>query len=283
MSVEQDEVRKATTGERLCSAEQSYVQSQYGTDENLSIRIRTHELYSETNVDFAAWVLDSISWQGDEVVVDVGCGSGGYIDAARQRARAYFAGDLSLGMLQSLDGRGVPRLNLDAQELPLRRETADVILANHMLYHVPDIPRALREFRRVLRPGGLLLAATNSGSNMAELAALGREAANELNVPGQLDMAPDLTFTLETGAQFLQAQFTHVERRNLPGALVFPEPQPVIDYVGTLYERFERFLPDHVQWQDFAEVLRAILQKKIERDGEFRVNKLAGVFVCRNT
>ncbi|MFW6068683.1 MAG: class I SAM-dependent methyltransferase [Chloroflexota bacterium] len=283
MSVEQDEVRKATTGKRLCSAEQSYVQSQYGTDENLSIRIRTHEIYSETNVNFAAWVLDSIPWQGDEVVVDVGCGSGGYIEAARQRARAYFAGDLSLGMLQSLDERGVPRLNLDAQALPLREESADVILANHMLYHVPDISRALREFGRVLRPGGRLLAATNSDSNMAELAALGREAANELNVSGQLEMAPDLTFTLETGARFLQTQFTHVERRDLPGALVFPEPQPVIDYVGTLYERLERFLPDDVQWQDFAEALRAILQKKIERDGEFRVNKLAGVFVCRNT
>ncbi len=282
MSVEQKKIEETVTGKRLCSAEQSYVRSQYGTDENLSIRIRTHELYSETNVDFAAWVLDSIPWDGDEVVVDVGCGSGGYIDAARKRARAYFAGDLSLGMLQSLDGRGVPRLNLDAQALPLQHETADVILANHMLYHVPDISRALREFGRVLRPGGRLLAATNSGSNMAELASLGIEVAKKLNVSEQPDLAPDLTFTLETGAEFLQEQFAHVERRDLPGALVFAEPQPVIDYVGTMYERYERFLRDDVQWHDFAEALRAILQRKIERDGEFRVNKLAGVFVCWN-
>lgn len=282
MSIERDTIAGKRAGRRLCSAEQSYVQSQYGTDDNLSIRIRTHELYSETKVDFAEWILDSIPWQGDEVVVDVGCGSGAYIDAARRRAGIYVAGDLSLGMLQSLEGRGALRVNLDAQSLPLQQGAADVILANHMLYHVPDISRAVRELRRVLRPGGRLLAATNSENNMGELAALGREAAKDLNVSGSLEMAPELTFTLETGAQFLREQFAYVERRDLPGALVFPKPQPVIDYIGTLYERFERFLPDHTKWQDFSDALRTILQRKIERNGEFRVNKLTGVFICRN-
>lgn len=281
MNIEQNKTAGNVAGKRLCPADQSYLRSQYGTDNNLTVRIRTHELYSETKVDFAGWVLDNISWRGDEVVIDVGSGAGAYVDAARQRAQTYVAGDLSPGMLQSLDGRDVPRVNLDAQQLPLQQEAADVILANHMLYHVPDISRALREFRRVLRPGGRLVATTNSANNMKELAAVAREAAIELGGT-KAELAPDLTFMLETGAQFLREQFTHVERRDLPGALVFPDPQPVIDYIGTMYERYEPFLPDHVQWQDFAEALRTILQKKIEREGAFRVNKLAGVFVCRN-
>jgi 2-polyprenyl-3-methyl-5-hydroxy-6-metoxy-1,4-benzoquinol methylase len=42
----------------------------------------------------------------------------------------------------------------------------DVILANHMLYHVPNQPAAVAEFARVLRPGGYLLASTNSIHNL---------------------------------------------------------------------------------------------------------------------
>lgn len=281
MSVKQPK-RLGKTEEALSSAEQAYVHSQYSTDENLAVRIRTHELYSETTIDFADWILESIPWRGNEVVVDVGCGSGGYIDAISRRTPTYVAGDLSLGMLQSLNGRGVARVNLNAQALPLRQSTADVILANHMLYHVPDISRAVREFRRVLRPGGRLLAATNSVSNMAELAALGKEATQQLSLSTDHSIATNLTFTLETGAHFLQEQFRNVERRDLPGALVFPEPQPVIDYLATMYERYERLLPGHLRWKDLAETLRTILQKKIERHGQFRVNKLAGVFVCWN-
>ena len=257
-----------------------FVRSQYKTEDNLAVRIRTHERYSENNVDFAAWVLDAISWRGNETVVDVGCGAGVYIDAARRRTPGYIAGDLSLGMLRSLEQRGVPRLNLDAQHLPLRTDSVDVLFANHMLYHVRDIDRALRELRRVLRPGGRLLAATNSARNMAELAALNNEVTAQLNLPLSHTISPNLTFTLENGASYLNSHFKHVERRDLVGALVFTEAQPVIDYIASSYERYERFLPEHVTWHDVAETLRKVLQRKIECHGEFRVNKLVGVFIC---
>jgi predicted TPR repeat methyltransferase len=59
------------------------------------------------------WVLDQISWRGDERAVDVGCGAGAYAAAARARTRHYVAGDLSAGMLRGIDTPD--RLNLDAQ------------------------------------------------------------------------------------------------------------------------------------------------------------------------
>lgn len=267
---------------QLASDNQRFVRTQYGTQDNLSVRIRTHEKYSEESVDFTSWILDGVSWRGDEVVLDVGCGAGIYIDAVRRRTPTYIGGDLSQGMLRGLASRSVTLINLDAQTIPLAAQSVDVILANHMLYHVPHIAQALHEFRRTLRPGGRLIAATNSNRNMAELEQLQRETLRRLGLPASQEMRPNLTFTLEDGASILGKWFRYVQRRELPGALVFPEPQPVIDYLASSYERFEPYLPPDLGWQDVVHTMRAILQEEIASQGAFRVHKLSGAFVCWN-
>src|SRR5215210_5060005 len=83
--------------------------------------------------------------------------------------------DLSVGMLEEARRqlRAPPRrfglVNLDAQALPFALASVDAVIANHMLYHVPDRQRAYAEIRRALRPGGHLYAATNGGNSMREL------------------------------------------------------------------------------------------------------------------
>ena len=256
----------------------------YKTPDNLSIRIRTHERYTQPKTNFIAWVLDKIQWRGDETVVDIGCGAGVYVAAARQRSRLYVAGDLSLGMLQGLPQPDLPRLNLDAQRLPLADKSVDVVLANHMLYHVPDKAAALSEIVRVLRPDGRLLAATNSGDTMAELNALRWQAMKRLG----LAVAPALKhspvadlFSLENGRDILAPHFTHIKRHDLSSALVFPEPQPILDYLDSSRDWFiKRFLPDSMTAGDLLQVFRDILDEHFAHNDEFRVNKLTGVFVC---
>ncbi len=49
---------------------------------------------------------------------------------------------------------------IDAQSIPFEDETFDAVIANHMLYHVPDRPKAIAEIKRVLKPGGRLIATT---------------------------------------------------------------------------------------------------------------------------
>ncbi len=46
----------------------------------------------------------------------------------------------------------------DGQALPFAAETFDVVIANHLLYHVPNRGQAIDEFRRVLRAGGRMYA-----------------------------------------------------------------------------------------------------------------------------
>lgn len=262
--------------------EEAYMRRQYKTQDNLNVRVRTHQRYGEPQIDFADWVLDQIEWRGDEAVLDVGCGSGIYAHPARRRGAHYFAGDLSLGMLRKLESGGGERVNLNAQALPIAADRIDVLLANHMLYHVPDQQAALSEFSRVLRPGGYLLAATNSGRSMAAFRALSKQALAALGVEAAGDVRPRLSFTLENGRELLAPYFASVQRRDLPGALIFPEPAPVIAYLASSRERFEAALPAALSWEDMSDALHQILSTHIAAQGVFRVDKLTGVFVCHN-
>ncbi|MFZ0548092.1 MAG: methyltransferase domain-containing protein [Candidatus Promineifilaceae bacterium] len=262
--------------------ENKYLREQYKTQDNLQVRIQTHEKYTQPKIDFNAFVLDQISWSGQETVIDVGCGAGVYVESAQQRGGAYYACDLSFGMLQGLNRPGLSRVNLDAQQLPFAEETADVIFANHMLYHVPDQGAAVREIRRVLRLGGYLLAATNSANNMPELSDL-RSAVfqhfgiSATNVPSK----PSLTFTLESGHELLGRHFSAVQRHDHPSALIFPESQPIIDYLSSSKGYYIGYFPKEIKWAEVEDVIRQEVDNHIAQHGTFRVNKLTGVFVCQ--
>lgn len=262
----------------------SYVQQQYQDDLPLRVRIHTHATYTVPQVDFTAWVLNKIGWQGTERVIDIGVGAGIYVEPVRARCRHYIAADLSLGMLHRLPQPNLDRLNLDVQRLPLPDHTFDVVLANHMLYHVPDRDAALDQIARILRPAGCLLAVTNSVQSMGELTRLYQSAAHKLGLIEKIAVIQSAadTFGLENGTPLLLRHFAHVARFDLPAALVFPEPQPVIDYIATTRERYEALLPAGITWADVVAALTDLLRQHIAEHGVFRVNKLTGVFVCRH-
>jgi ubiquinone/menaquinone biosynthesis C-methylase UbiE len=140
--------------------------------------------------DRASWVYDTAPLQrafyrpahdavvaelhaaGPTWVLDAGCGTG--ILASRIRDEvgpARVVGcDLSMGMLRRAAGRSPQGawLQGDALHLPLRDAVLDAVVTTQALHFVPDRPAALGEFRRVLRPGGLLvIAMINPRSVMA--------------------------------------------------------------------------------------------------------------------
>ena len=116
-----------------------------------------------------------VPWDGTQIVADVGCGNG--LDlrqiVPQGRSRHAIGFDLSAGMLRSLEdlrqSGGLSLVQADAQRLPLPDQSVDVAMAMHMLYHVPDIPAAIRELRRITRPGGTVLASTNSSGFLTEI------------------------------------------------------------------------------------------------------------------
>jgi malonyl-CoA O-methyltransferase len=134
-----------------------------------------------------ARLLESLDYLEDrepQTVLDLGCGPGRAAAAMRQRwPRArVLALDLALPMLHAAKlASGKPSLwslrkpvesiCADARALPLADNTVDVLFSNLCLQWVEDLPAVFAGFRRVLRPGGLLLLSSFGPDTLHELRA----------------------------------------------------------------------------------------------------------------
>ncbi|RMG83689.1 MAG: class I SAM-dependent methyltransferase [Chloroflexi bacterium] len=265
------------------------VRKQYENDELLRTRQEIHEQYTQPKIDFIQWALTCIPWQGSERVLDVGSGTGSYHKALQMRYPdiRYFGIDNSWGMLQKHPANGYRMVNGDAHKLPYADNSFDIVMANHMMYHLTDIDTAIREFKRVLKPEGLLMVATNSLHNMPEFQVLMRRAIVLLTrlSPSQIRPpapASDL-FALENGTRHLSRYFQGVVRYDLPTALVFDDVEPALRYLESTRSLREPQLPDDVMWDDMMLLMRQQITHLINHFGELAVQKLAGVLVATDS
>lgn len=124
-------------------------------------------------------LLESLDYLGEripQVVLDVGSGPAHAAAAMRKRwphARVI-AMDLALPMLreakkQSGWWKPFTRLCADARALPIAENSVDVLFTNLCLQWVEDLPSVFAGFRRVLKPGGLLLCSTFGPETLIEL------------------------------------------------------------------------------------------------------------------
>jgi len=92
------------------------------------------------------------------MVVDVGCGTGRYLELARAGGAARLAGiDPSAAMLDRVRVPSARLVRASVEALPLRSGIADVTICALTLGHVPSLGRAFTELGRIARPGGLLI------------------------------------------------------------------------------------------------------------------------------
>lgn len=124
-------------------------------------------------------LLEQLEVLGEERplrVLDVGSGPGRASGAIKGRwpKSEVIALDLALPMLRQVGKhtrfwRPVRRICADASQLPLADGSVDLLFSSLCLQWVHDLPAALAEFRRVLRPGGLLLFSTFGPETLVEL------------------------------------------------------------------------------------------------------------------
>ncbi len=252
---------------------------QYRDDTNLTAR-RSIYVYRQPRIDLVASVLDLAGLTGRETVAEVGCGNGPYLAGLARRGHAgrLLGVDLSPGML-AITRAAVPRVGFavgDAQRLPLADGAADVVLAPHMLYHVPDQAAAVAEFRRVTRRDGQVLVTLNGADHLAELGELaaGTAAALGLGDPGVWDEQRHLSMTLDPGQRLLSGVFETVERHDFTGQLVLPGPEPVCRYLASMPAT--QAMPDPA-----AFTAAAGARMPFGPDGTFRVTTHSGLLICR--
>ena len=228
-------------------------------------------------------VFDVIDWSGHEVVLDAGCGNGVWTAAVASRVESVVGLDTSLGMLGEVRaklGSAAALVNADVLTLPFADATFDVVLCFWMLYHVPDHTAALREFSRVLRPQGTLLAVTNS----AERSCVDRVVSETLSsmigraVTG---WPPVLSFNSENGAKILGSVFRRVDRHDKVNALTMPTADPILNSLESMHAVIEDVVGAPIDWDAFVAELRPRLDKHILHNGAYRTESVSSIFVCR--
>jgi SAM-dependent methyltransferase len=153
-------------------------------------------------------------------ILEVGCGWGELAEwLARETRAEVVATDLSPRMVELARERGVDARIADVRALPFDDGSFDAAVAAWMLYHVPELDDAVAELERVLRPGGTLIAITNSAFHLDEL----RELVGSGPSPS--------TFTRENGAEVLSRRFADVRREDLDGTFSFASRAEIEEYV----------------------------------------------------
>ncbi len=209
---------------------------QYKDPTNLNARIALHAQYARAEVPWYPWLAGVVTWPDGADVLEVGCGPGllwERIAPLLPRLRLTLS-DLSEGMLDAARAVVAPIDSIelvatkvcDAQDLPFADASFDVVVANHMLYHVPEPTRAVAEFARVLRPDGVLIAATNGPHHLDVIAEISRQVLGW----SSLDFV-DRRFGRTNGGAILESAFGDVTWHRHPSTLVCDDPAAVVAYI----------------------------------------------------
>jgi SAM-dependent methyltransferase len=195
------------------------VRDEYASEQGLEGR-RAAYRYAE-GPDAPQMAFDAVAEVSPRRVLEVGCGPGELAARIRSELGAeVVAVDISPRMVDLARGRGVDARVGDVQQLDLAEGEFDCAVAAWMLYHVPDVDRALSELARVLVPGGRLVAVTNAPDHLHELREL-------LGIPRR---AP-FPFDGANGEELLLRHFARVETRDGAGTIDFPSRAEVVGYV----------------------------------------------------
>jgi SAM-dependent methyltransferase len=202
--------------------DEGFVRGQYASTDRLSTRISVWQADPERGTPQDV-VLDQLRRRPPRRLLEVGCGTGALARRIVDEVGCeVVAVDQSPAMVEAACGAGVAARLGDVQQLDLDEGGFDCALAAWMLYHVPDVDRALSELRRVLEPGGRLVAVTN-----------GRESLGEVyDAVGATRL--ESSFLSENGEQQLLEHFDAVRRIDVRPRAVFGDREQLAAYLASL-------------------------------------------------
>ncbi len=254
---------------------------QYNNAQKLEARINIHERFSINTYDWQRWVFDHFKMPSQGNVLEIGCGPGMlWLKNADRIPEQWniILSDFSEGMLQEAQNnlRNISHpftfKIIDAQSIPFEDQHFDIVVANHMLYHVPDRAKALAEIRRVLKAGGHFFAATNGKHHMQEIREL--IVGFDPSLAARWDIASPASlngFRLENGNGELSVHFSTVTLHLYEDGLIVTEAEPLVAYLLSTLAG-ERLVRDRVE--QFTQVL----EQEIARNGAIHITKETGLF-----
>lgn len=211
------------------------VKEQYKDGKNLSVRLSLHEKYSTNKQGLIPWLFEKYKFANGNHILELGCGNGEHWNRRIESLPAdskLILSDFSDGMVNIVrekysNNQNVSIIKADIQNIPFPDNCFDIVIANYMLYHVSDLPKALSEMKRILRSGGTFYAATNGNGGMR---AYLQEAFKRVN-PRVNAFAESLSFHLQNGKEILSEYFDNVIRCDYEDSLAVTETEDLIEWI----------------------------------------------------
>jgi len=210
------------------------VLNQYKDGKNLSTRISIYEKYGTNKKQYTTWIYENYEFFEGCEILEFGSGTGkdwkNNVDALPENSSLILS-DFSKGMVEELaskfsDYENVSVMELDIQNTQIEECSKDFVMANSMLYHVPDIDKAVKEVFRVLKPKGIFYAATTGSKGMFQYL---KGTLHE--VKSSVTMAKDISFTLQSGQAYLERYFGEVKIARYSNKLEITDTNDLVDFI----------------------------------------------------
>ena len=264
------------------------INEQYLDSSNLEKRIRIHD-YSTATEEWMEWVFHKMELKSGMTILELGCGNGllwlKNIHKLPQGIHLVLT-DRSEGMLAETKENIKPYqalLNernvtieyqiMDANDLSLKQQIYDAVIANHMLYHVKNRDACLQTIAKALKPNGAFFCSTVGNAHMKEMHELVANFDSRIEMPSAHFT---VAFRLENAFQQLEKHFTTIERHDHENDLIVDDADVIYDYIDS-YPGNAHFILS----QRGNELLE-LIESKLEKEGAIFIHKSTGMFICKN-
>ena len=257
--------------------DQEYLKTdQYKDSSNLDARVESHRRFSTNPYGWFNWVFDTLlKLPAKAKILELGSGPAYLWKECANRIPTGWdivLSDLSSGMVDAawrnlvVAGRNFKFKEIDAQSIPFEDETFDMVIANFMLYHVPDRAKAIAEIKRVLKPGGYLIAATVGDHHLQEM----MEVLRKVHISKTWESYAN-PFTLESGLEQLKPFFPNVTMSRYEDNLHVTEIGPMMAYVRSSLRAAD------LSEDELAKV-SVDLENDLKEKGKIFITKDSGLF-----
>lgn len=263
----------------LTSMNQS-LSTQYQNASNISARIRLHRDYSLNKEGWFHWLFSHLNLKPGMKILELGAGNGTLWSQNLDKlpkGLTIVLSDISEGILADAKNEIGDNLEFqyavfDAQKIPFADDTFDLVIADHMLFYCDDIPKTLKEVRRVMKKGAWFTCSTYSKEHMHEITDLVQEFNPEI-VLSSTNLYD--RFGLDNGAEILSKDFNDISCHKYQDAIELSESTPVISYILSCHGNQNAILLDH--YNEF----KNYVDEKVS--GGFHITKDVGYFICKKT
>lgn len=260
------------------SNDDSNIIEHYKNAKNLNVRISLHDKYSQNKQGWFPWLFEQIDFSHINKLLEVGCGNGKLWknNKINLRNREIFLSDSSQGMVDEVRktlGNDFNCMVFDCEKIPFKDNYFDAVIANHVLFYVYDINKALEEISRVLNPLGVFYCSTYGSSHMKEINDIVQKFDSRV-ILSQTKLYD--VFGLENGLDILKPYFKNIKMKSYDDCLVVDKSKPIIDYIMSCHGNQNEIIGPNLN--EFREFVDSIIQEK----GYIKITKDAGIFVCNN-